>query len=81
MLKHRILFTSTLLIALALTASAPQAAPSAPRIPTPEERAALSAASATERSRELQLLRITAMQPSATAYDIGKPGNANYPFW
>jgi len=78
MLKHRILFTSTLLIALALTASAQQAAPSAPRIPTPEERAALSAASATERSRELQLLRITAMQPSATAYDIGKPGNANY---
>lgn len=46
--------------------------------PTPEERAAIAAASATERDRELKLLGITAMQPPATAYDIGKPGNANY---
>lgn len=46
--------------------------------PTPEERAALNAASAVERDRELKLLGISAMQPGATAYDIGKPGNANY---
>ncbi len=46
--------------------------------PTPEERAAINAASAVERDRELKLLGITAMQPPATAYDIGKPGNANY---
>lgn len=81
MLKHHILFTSTLLTALALTSSAQQTAPappSTPRMLTPEERAAISAASAAERSREIKLLGITAMQPTATAYDIGKPGNANY---
>ena len=42
------------------------------------DRAAITAASAAERDRELKLLGITAMQPPATAYDIGKPGNANY---
>lgn len=47
-------------------------------MPTPAERAAITAASAAERDRELKLLGITAMQPPATAYDIGKPGNANY---
>jgi len=81
MIKYRILFTSTLVAALAFTASAQQtapAAPSTPRMPTPEERAAISTASAAERSRELKALGITAMQPPATAYDIGKPGNANY---
>jgi len=37
------------------------------------------AASATaERNRELKLLGITAMQSGKSAYDIGKPGNANY---
>ena len=46
--------------------------------PTPAERAAIMAASAKERDRELKLLGITAMQPPATAYDVGKPGNANY---
>ena len=46
--------------------------------PTPEERAAINAASTAERDRELKLLGITDMQPGATAYDIGKPGNANY---
>ncbi|HEV2323617.1 MAG TPA: acetylxylan esterase [Terracidiphilus sp.] len=46
--------------------------------PTAAERAAINAASAVERNRELKLLGITAMQPPATAYDIGKPGNANY---
>jgi hypothetical protein len=81
MLRYRILFTGTLLAVVAFTASAQQTAPAAPatpRMPTPEERAALSAASAAERSRELKLLSVTAMQPPATAYDIGKPGNANY---
>jgi hypothetical protein len=37
-----------------------------------------AAASAAERDRELKLLGITAMQPPATAYDIGNAGNANY---
>ncbi|MGH9589891.1 MAG: alpha/beta hydrolase family protein, partial [Terracidiphilus sp.] len=46
--------------------------------PTPAERAAINAASAVERNRELKLLGITTMQPPATAYDIGKPGTANY---
>src|ERR1700728_2473092 len=44
----------------------------------PSDRAAITAASAAERDRELKLLGIAAMQPGATAYDIGKPGNANY---
>src|SRR5579863_738067 len=46
--------------------------------PTPQERAAINAASAAERDRELKLLGITEMKPGVTAYDIGKPGNANY---
>jgi hypothetical protein len=46
--------------------------------PSGTDRAAITAASAKERDRELALLGITAMQPPATAYDIGKPGNANY---
>ena len=50
--------------------------PAAP--PAANDRAAITAASAVERDRELKLLGITAMQPGATAYDIGKPGNANY---
>jgi len=40
--------------------------------------AAIAAASIAERNRELQLLGITQMRPGSTAYDIGKPGNANY---
>jgi len=78
MRQYRTLFMSTLFAALALTAPSQQAAPAPPRMPTPEERAAISAASAAERAREIKLLGISAMQPSATAYDIGKPGNANY---
>jgi len=60
--------------------SAPAPAPAAQEFhfPTPEERAKINAASAVERDRELKLLGITEMQPPATAYDIGKPGNANY---
>jgi hypothetical protein len=48
------------------------------QMPSPEERARIEAGNAAERSRELKLLGITAMQPGATAYDVGKPGNANY---
>ena len=58
---------------IALTAGAQSPAP-----PTATDRAAIAAASAAERDRELKLLGITAMQPPATAYDIGKAGNANY---
>jgi hypothetical protein len=50
--------------------------PAAP--PAGADRAAITAASAAERDRELKLLGIAEMQPGATAYDIGKPGNANY---
>ncbi len=46
--------------------------------PSAADRAAITAASSAERDRELKLLGITQMQPPATAYDIGKPGNANY---
>ena len=60
-------------------AASPAKSPAAEfHFPTPEERAALNAASGKERDRELKLLGITEMQKPATAYDIGKPGNANY---
>ena len=62
----------TLITAVAAQTPAPVTPPAVP------DRAAIIAASAAERNRELQLLGITAMQPPATAYDIGKPGNANY---
>src|SRR5690242_5439911 len=64
--------------AVALTAltMSPMAMPQ--QIPSPEERARIEAVSAAERDRELKLLSISAMQPGVTAYDIGKPGNANY---
>ncbi len=62
----------TLMTSWAAQTKAPAAAPAA------TDRAAITAASAAERERELKLLGITAMQPGATAYDIGKPGNANY---
>lgn len=48
------------------------------QMPSADERARIEAANAVERNRELRLLGITAMQPGATAYDIGKPGNANF---
>ena len=44
----------------------------------PDDRAAIAAASAAERNREMSLLGIAELQPPATAYDIGKAGNANY---
>jgi len=54
------------------------AAQTQPAQPAANDRAAIAAASEAERNRELKLLGITGMQPTATAYDIGKPGNANY---
>jgi hypothetical protein len=63
-------------IALIAGVAARSQVPAAP--PPATDRAAIAAASAAERDRELKLLGITAMQPPATAYDIGKPGNANY---
>ena len=67
---------ATASIALTLGMAAQTQAPPAP--PSDADRAAIAAASAAERDRELKLLGITAMQHPATAYDIGKPGNANY---
>jgi hypothetical protein len=61
------------LLALSVVVPAQSQAP-----PSAADRAAIAAASSAERDRELKLLGITAMQPGATAYDIGKPGNANY---
>ena len=46
--------------------------------PTPQERAAIAAASSAERDREIKLLGIAEMQHGVTAYDIGAPGNANF---
>jgi hypothetical protein len=57
-------------------AAAQTQTPAAP--PSASDRAAIAAASRAERDRELKLLGISEMQPGATAYDIGKPGNANY---
>jgi hypothetical protein len=50
----------------------------AAQMPSPEERGRIEAVSTAERNRELKMLGITAMRPGVTAYDIGKPGNANY---
>ena len=70
-----VMTATTYLIPIApVSAQAPVAAPPAAQM----DRAAINAASAAERDRELKLLGITAMQPGVTAYDIGKPGNANF---
>jgi len=71
-----VLLASGASVALVAAVAAQTQAPAAP--PAAPDRAAITAASAAERDRELKLLGITAMQPPATAYDIGKPGNANY---
>jgi hypothetical protein len=78
----KLLFVSVASVALIASAQtpAPTTAP-APAGPPPAAaaaRAALGAASTAEREREMKLLGIAAMQPGVTAYDIGKPGNANY---
>jgi hypothetical protein len=52
--------------------------PATPAMPSAADRAAILAASTAERDREVKLLGIAEMQPGVTAYDIGKPGNANY---
>jgi hypothetical protein len=57
-------------------AAAPAAAPAG--FPGAADRAAIGNASTAERDREMKLLGIKEMQPGITAYDIGKPGNANY---
>ncbi|HSS12777.1 MAG TPA: hypothetical protein VLL04_02715, partial [Rhizomicrobium sp.] len=46
--------------------------------PSAAEQAALLAASTQERTREMTLLGLSEMRKPLTAYDIGKPGNANY---
>jgi hypothetical protein len=72
----KVLLVSGASLALTVGAGAQSPAPAAP--PAATDRAAIAAASAAERDRELKLLGITAMQSPATAYDIGKAGNANY---
>src|SRR3984957_3818706 len=72
----KVLLASGASVVLVATVAAQTQAPAAP--PAAPDRAAITAASAAERDREIKLLGITAMQPPATAYDIGKPGNANY---
>src|SRR3954465_15978436 len=64
--------------AILLASAGLAAAAVAQTVPTPEERAAILAASTAERDREAKLLGIAEMQKPYTAYDIGKPGNANY---
>jgi hypothetical protein len=71
-LRNILPLTMVFFVPFGLAAQTPAAPPAA------NARAAIAAASAVERDRELKLLGISAMQPGATAYDIGKPGNANY---
>jgi hypothetical protein len=66
------------LVGVAQSAPPAQAPAANPAMPTAQDRAAIMAASAAERDRELKILGITATQPPLSAYDIGKPGNANY---
>jgi hypothetical protein len=47
-------------------------------LPSAAELAAIREASIQEREREMKLLGISEMRKPLTAYDIGKPGNANY---
>jgi hypothetical protein len=72
----RVFFALGASLALITVVAGQTQAPAAP--PAAPDRAAITAASMAERDRELKLLGITTMQPPATAYDIGKPGNANY---
>ncbi|MEA3006265.1 MAG: (4-O-methyl)-D-glucuronate---lignin esterase, partial [Acidobacteriaceae bacterium] len=70
------LIVSCAFLSLTASVAAQTQTPVAP--PSASDRAAIAAASRAERDRELKLLGISEMQPGATAYDIGKPGNANY---
>src|ERR1700733_3704820 len=71
-----VLLVSCASLSLPVGVAAQAPTPAAP--PSASDRAAIAAASRAERDRELKLLGISEMQPGATAYDIGKPGNANY---
>ena len=68
--------TSLLIASLLLGAGAGAVAQSA--LPSAAELAAIREASIQEREREMKLLGVTEMRKPLTAYDIGKPGNANY---
>jgi hypothetical protein len=72
----KVLLVSCAFLSLPASVAAQTQTPAA--TPAAADRAAIAAASRAERDRELKLLGITEMQPGATAYDIGKPGNANY---
>ena len=63
----------TRLLLLALAALAPAGMTHA-QAPTAAERASIAEASAAERTREMKLLGITAMQPPVSAYDTGGAG-------
>ncbi len=65
-------------ISAVANAQSQSSAPAAPPMPSAADRAAILAASTAERDREIKLLGIAEMQPPMSAYDIGKPGNANY---
>jgi hypothetical protein len=71
-----VLLVSCASLSLPASVAAQTQSPAAP--PSASDRAAIAAASRAERDRELKLLGISETQPGATAYDIGKPGNANY---
>jgi len=68
---------NTTLIALLLAGSIAGASGQV-AMPGAAERAAIAAASTQERAREMKLLGIAGMRAPLSAYDIGKPGNANY---
>jgi hypothetical protein len=70
--------TLSIVLLVSCTSLSLPAQTATPAAPPSSDREAIAAASRAERDRELKLLGIGEMQPGATAYDIGKPGNANY---
>jgi hypothetical protein len=68
--------TSLLIALLFLGVSAGAMAQTA--LPSAAELAAIRETSIQEREREMKLLGLSEMRKPLTAYDIGKPGNANY---
>ncbi len=75
-MPQRSIKTSLLIALMFLGAGAGAMAQSA--LPSAAELAAIREASIQEREREMKLLGIAEMRKPLTAYDIGKPGNANY---
>ena len=69
---------AVMLAAQSQPASQAPAAAAPAGFPGAADRAAMGNANLAERDREMKLLGIAAIQPGVTAYDIGKPGNANY---